>query len=262
MITRPALKYYGGKFRIADWIIKHLPAHDVYLEPCFGAGSILLNKSRSKVEIVNDLDSNIVNYFKMLRDKPNELINAINFTPWARDEAYLNPNESGITGIEKARRFWAKCHMRIGLSDSSGWRVSTSKKTQASMVLCDLSHLHAIADRLRGVQIENIDALEFIPRYARSDCVIYFDPPYTAATRARKNEYAFEVSEQFHVNAAALLNEVPGYKIVSGYRSTLYNELYAGWHRVDQKSQVNGSGCRMESLWLSPNIGGYQQRLF
>lgn len=254
--TRPALRYYGGKWNLAPWIISHFPPHKNYVEPCGGAASVLLQKPRSLLETYNDLDGNVVNFFRVLRDKPDELIRKIELTPWARTEFELSKKPSKDP-IEAARRFYMCAQMGISASQraSSGMRmVYEVAGGIPAVVNSTAKHLYDIAKRLLGVQIENRDALKLITLTDSFDTFFYFDPPYLGETRASKAEYTIEASDiDFHIAAGKLLNTVMGYVIISGYTSSLYTELYEfqGWHRIDKEAQTNGEK-RIESLWLSP----------
>lgn len=253
-ITRPALRYYGGKYRLGPWVIGYFPKHTCYIEPCFGGGSVLLLKPRTKIETVNDIDGNVVNFFQVLRDRPQDLINKISLTPWARDETKLHPNCTDDP-IEKARRFWVQSWMTIAQTDKNqSFRVSKIGSAQPAAILLESDYLYKVASRLSGVQIENRDALEFIEVYDTENGLIYFDPPYLQDTRSHADEYAFEVDDQFHATAAEILNRCKAYVIVSGYKHPLYTQLYEanGWVRFDTISQANSQQAKIESLWLSP----------
>ena len=256
---RPALRYYGGKWKLAPWIISHFPEHQNYVEPCGGAASVLLQKPRSPLETYNDLDGNVVNFFRVLRDQPDELIRKIRLTPWARAEYELSL-ESSEDEVEGARRFYcAACMSFNGATqfDGStyGWRHTLDYNMRHSPAL-DMANntLQAIADRLLGVQIEIRDYADVIDRFDRPVCLIYFDPPYVAETRNKTFWYGHEFDEHDHAEAAALLRQCAGYVVVSGYACPLYTELYEdhGWTRVDKEAQTNSGGKRIESLWLSP----------
>jgi DNA adenine methylase len=251
---RPALRYYGGKWRLGPWIISFFPPHQNYVEPCCGACSVLLQKPRSPLETVNDLDGNVVNFFRVLRDRPDELIRKIRLTPWARAEyeLRLGPCEDEI---ERARRFWMCCWMTIdGTGKETGFRVSTNYSQQPAAILRGLPYMMWVAERFAGVQIERDDALVIMAKYDNPHCLIYFDPPYVASERSHKNKYQFEQVDGFHVEAAALLRSCQGYVVVSGYACPLYAELYEahGWRRHDKEAQTNSGGKRIESVWLSP----------
>lgn len=218
---------------------------------------MLLQKPRSLLETYNDLDGNVVNFFRVLRDQPEELIRKIRLTPWARAEYELS-KAPGRDEIEAARRFYFCAHMGIAASqrESSGMKM-VYEITGGIPSVINTCHdqLLWIADRLLGVQIEKRDALELIAVANRPDTLFYFDPPYLAETRSHNNEYTVENGGvKFHSAAADLLNQCLGYVVVSGYACPLYTELYEahGWTRYDKEAQTNSGGKRIESLWLSP----------
>ena len=255
---RPALRYYGGKWRLAPWIISHFPEHQNYVEPCGGAASVLLQKPRSPLETYNDLDGNVVNFFRVLRDQPDELIRKIRLTPWARAEYELSL-EPCEDEVERARRFFVASWMSMQgghhSKTSKTWRVATFYCVTGSSNWVGIEGiLESCAERLRLVQTENRDAQDVIQRYDNADALIYFDPPYLPETRSQADIYRLEVSRSFHQECAELLKLCAGYVVVSGYACPLYTELYEdhGWHRVDKEAQTNSGGKRIESLWLSP----------
>ena len=255
--TRPALRYYGGKWKIAPWIISHFPAHKNYVEPCGGAASVLLQKPRSPLETINDLDGNVVNFFRVLRDQPDELIRKIRLTPWARAEYELSlcPCDDEV---ERARRFFCQCWMGLNASTvvsaaTTGFRVWRENDTRDKVLF--FHDIEVIASRLLGVQIESRNALEIIDKCSNDNSLIYFDPPYVEETRTKNDWYGIDWNgNQLHADAADLLRTCAGYVVVSGYACPLYTELYEahGWHRVDKEAQTNSGGKRIESLWLSP----------
>lgn len=256
---RPALRYYGGKFKLAPWIISHFPKHLNYVEPCGGAASVLLHKPRSLLETFNDLDGNVVNFFRVLRDQPDELIRKIRLTPWARAEYELSlqPSEDSV---EKARRYWYRLWASMNggdaLSAHGTWRITTKVvgSVPSDHPYKNTDQLWVIAKRFDGVQIDNRLSTDVIERYDNYDTLIYFDPPYVSNTRAQADRYAFEWTDADHAEAANLLRNCAGHVVVSGYACPLYTELYEshGWHRVDKEAQTNSGGKRIESLWLSP----------
>lgn len=261
-IKRPALRYYGGKWRLAPWIISHFPPHKNYVEPCGGAASILLQKPRSPLETYNDLDGSVVNFFRVLRDRPEELIRKIWLTPWARAE-YEISYEPVSDEVERARRFYNACWMSITATINDNWRpnrrnirflLHNDKGSVSQLNEHNVDHLYDIAERFLRVQIENDPYQDVIERYNYEWTLFYFDPPYIAETRTEDNVYTTEWSDADHAQAAALLRQAAGYVIVSGYACPLYTELYEayGWRRVDKEAQTNSGGKRIESLWLSP----------
>lgn len=256
LVKRPALRYYGGKFALADWIIGHFPKHDHYVEPCFGAGSVLLKKPAVKLETVNDLNGRVTNYFKVLRDRGAELIRALDLTPWAVDEYKLS-QISAEDSLEDARRFHLLCWMSInGGPTATGFRCQNSLKSRYASPPSDLvdHDLHAIIKRLKNVQVLNEDALKMLTRYEGVfDVLIYFDPPYLPEKRGNKNGYSdHEVSEDFHIQASELLLKVPGHVVVSGYESELYNDLYEGFTQVKTEGRTNSGASKTECLYIAP----------
>jgi DNA adenine methylase len=263
---RPALRYYGGKWNLAPWIISHFPEHKNYVEPCGGAASVLLQKPRSPLETYNDLDSNVVNFFRVLRDRPDELIQRLKLTPWARAEYELSlkPCEDEL---EAARRFFVSSWMSMQgghhSKTSKTWRAkhnAVHKDGGTRWAMCptelikNVDGMAAVWERLRLVQLENRPAKDVIGRYDNKDTLIYFDPPYMPETRSNSNTYLIEQDADFHIESATLLRQAHGFVIVSGYASPIYTELYEAhsWRRVDKESQTNSGGKRIESLWISP----------
>ena len=254
---RPALRYYGGKWRLAPWIISFFPEHKNYVEPCGGAASVLLQKPRSPLETYNDLDGNVVNFFRVLRDQPDELIRKIRLTPWAREEYELSL-EPCEDEAERARRFFTMMWMGISASttasnDSAGFRVSRGNDFRDWILYYD--DIEKIASRFIGVQIEQREASYIIEKFTNDDSLIYFDPPYIEEERTKNDWYAIDWNgEDLHTEAATLLRACQGFVVVSGYACPLYTELYEahGWQRFDKEAQTNSGGKRIESLWLSP----------
>jgi len=258
--TRPALRFYGGKWNLAPWIISHFPPHQNYVEPCGGAASVLLQKPRSPLETYNDLDGNVVNFFRVLRGRPDELIRAIQLTPWARAEYELSL-EPAENELERARRFFISSYMSFNGATGDnprvfGWRHTRSVATR-STVANDLlnNDLMSVASRLLGVQIEHGDYKDILADYGDYDeSLVYIDPPYIETERTNTNWYAHEWTNIQHIEAANLLRQCVGYVVVSGYACDLYHELYEahGWRRFDKEAQTNSGGKRIESIWLSP----------
>lgn len=261
-VTRPILRYHGGKWRLAPWIISHFPAHRVYVEPFGGAASVLLRKPRSYVEVYNDLDGEIVNLFRVLRDptQARELERLLRLTPFARAEfeaAYLGSGDP----IEQARRTIIRSCMGFG-SDSlfkvSGFRANTTwpGKRPAGDWAGYPDLVASFTRRLQGVVIENRPALEVIQAHDGPKTLHYVDPPYVAQTRSYlrqvKYAYRFEMSDDQHRELAEVLHSVKGMVVISGYPCELYDKLYSDWQCVTRTALADGARRRTEVLWLSP----------
>lgn len=266
--ARPALRYHGGKWRMAPWIISHLPTdHDVYVEPYSGSAAVLLRKQRSSIEVYNDLDGDVVNFFRVLRERPDELVRAITWTPYAQAEQKLSL-EPCDDPLERARRLYVRSYLTISgptAQWNSGWRrqkvlsrgrSGESRMKTAATSFMETDHLYEIANRLRGVTIESENALALIGRYDQSRAVFYVDPPYVTESRTRwqASAYQHEMTDDDHRQLAAVLHNCDGMVLLSGYRSDLYDELYRDWHHVTRDVRTNGNTDRMatEYLWLNP----------
>ncbi len=261
-VTRPALRWHGGKWRLAPWVISHFPPHRVYIEPYGGAGSVLLRKPRVPAEVYNDLDGEVVNLFRVLRNENQaaELRRLLKLTPYAREEmeaAYTEP--SPTDPIEKARRAVVRGFMSHG-ADGFNRKARPGFRGQRSgsgyFHAHDWKHWHdampAIVDRLQGVVIENKPALELIERSDGEGVLFYLDPPYVPSVRQKRQRkvYAFEMDEPDHRRLAAVLHGLKGMVILSGYDSPLYDELYAGWEKFRKATfgekavdVADGVGC-------------------
>ena len=260
--ARPALKYYGGKWSLADWVISYFPQgferlH--YVEPFGGAASVLLRKPRSFLETYNDLDSRLVTFFRVLRERENELVRALELTPFSREEYSLALVDPGESELEIARSVFVAYWQGIaGNSSRPGWRVSrfpgSRYVTPPAEFAGIIEGLQAIAERLRFVQIENIDGFELIARTDSAETLFYLDPPYESETRSMPASYRFEWDSGNHSRLSETLRGVRGYALLSGKRTPLYDELFSNWSRVDQVSRTNSGGSAVESLYLSPRF--------
>ncbi len=254
------LRYPGGKTLLAPWIVSHFPAHESYLEPFVGGAAVLLRKKRVAIEAVNDLNGELVNLLIVLRDQPDELIQLIESTYYARDEWELALVAEG-SQLERARRFFTRCFLSFRPFDSAmsfrRQRKYSGGMVPASKLFAKTEHLHGLAARLRGVCIENIDAFEFIKIYDYPGALFYVDPPYVfSARKTNKALYSHDsMSDADHVRLYYLLNDCTGMVVVSGYASDLYADTYekSGWLRRDKNARTSGDDA-VESVWLSPAV--------
>lgn len=271
-ITGPALQYFGGKWLAAPWIISHFPAHVCYCEPYAGGASVLLRKPPSKIEVYNDLDSAVVTFFRVLRDRPEELIRAIELTPFSREEVE-HCKDHTVDELELARRYAVQGFQIVGKTNGTGWRFNIIENGQSACNLWDAipRRLEHIAKRLKAVQIENKPALETVTRFDSPGTLFYVDPPYLLETRKNTaSGYRVEMHGlEDHMQLANLLNSISGMAIVSAYEHPAYDELYQGWrkstYKTDTRRIIRGESVvseRTEVLWLSPNITAKQPSLF
>lgn len=263
--SRPALRYHGAKWNLAPWVIRHFPAHELYCEAYGGSGAVLLRKDRSLLEVYNDLDEEVVNFFRVMRDDPDRLIRGIEMTPFAKAEWELS-YQPAEDPVEAARRFYVRAYMSIAgptAQWSTGWRRQKkfsrgtggeSKMTPAPISFMRTEHLYTVANRFRGVQIERDDAIAVIERYDTPETLFYCDPPYVCETRGhwKDKAYTHEMDDDDHRELGNVLHQVEGMVVLSGYRCDLYDEAFADWQRFDRSARVNGPGSATESLWLNP----------
>lgn len=258
---RPVLKYPGSKWRMADWIISLMPPHRSYLEPFFGSGAVFFKKPPSRIETINDLDGEIANLFRCVREKTEELARAVALTPYSRCEyerAWSWHREGNrAEGVEAARltlvRYW-QTHGSRGAIYKSGWKNDCAGREYAydvrywgklpEWIVC-------AAVRLKEAQIEQLPAVEVLQRFRHPDVLIYADPPYLLSTR-KGRQYSIEIAEDAeHVRLLETLKEHPGPVILSGYDNELYDRHLQGWIKLHKKAQAEGGRGRVETVWLN-----------
>lgn len=263
---RPVLRYHGGKWKLAPWLLSMFPEHRVYVEPFGGAASVLLRKPRSYAEVYNDLDVEAVNLFRVLRSKEQagELIAQLDLTPFARREfeAAYSPSDDPV---ERARRLIV-CAFQGHGSDGptspyrTGFRANSNKSgtTPARDWVNYPPALRSIVERLKGVIIETRDAREVMACHDGERTLHYVDPPYLPETRSKTNrrpgggQYRHELTHEDHAELLAFLRELNGMVVLSGYPAALYDEALPDWRRVERPALADGARPRVEVLWLNP----------
>lgn len=256
--------WYGGKFNHLDWLLPLLPKCHHYCEPFGGSAAVLINRSPSPVETYNDIDGEVVNFFRVLRDRTEELLKAIALTPFSREEFYkaIYGSREAVTDVERARRFYIRARQaRTGLAQTATlgrWAncKNTSRSGMSGVVsrwLGGVETLEAIAARLLRVQIENRPAIDLIRLYDGPATLFYCDPPYLHTTRGDAKAYGFEMDETAHRELASVLNQCQGKVAISGYRCDLMDTLYRGWRRYDAPIKCCHSvkQIRQEAVWMN-----------
>lgn len=261
-------KYPGSKWSLAKWIISYFPEHHSYLEPFFGSGAVLFNKPRSNIETVNDLDGNVVNLFECIRQDPQKLARMVYLTPYAREvyeKAYETvPDEDDK--FEAALNFYIRLNMGHGFRTTGervGWKndVQGRERSYASQDWVNLPNkIMMAAERLRGVQIENMPAAELIKRFNYKNVLIYCDPPYILSTRHGK-QYRCEMETGEHIDLLTLLLQHKGSVIISGYETELYNDMLAGWNRYETTAYSQVCSKKREVLWMNYDPPARQMNL-
>jgi DNA adenine methylase len=256
--------WYGGKFNHLNWLQPLLPPCHHYCEPFAGSAAVLLNRDPSPVETYNDIDGDVVNFFQVLRNQKEKLIEAIGLTPFSREEfsnAVTEPSER-LSDLERARRFFVRARqVRTGLAQTASlgrWAncKNTSRAGMSGVVsrwLGSVEMLPEIAERLLRVQIENRPAAEVIQLYDDPATLFYCDPPYPHAIRGDAKAYGYEMTDAEHQELARLLSQIKGKAAVSGYRCDLMDALYQGWRRIDAAAKNCHSikKPRAEALWMN-----------
>ena len=269
-----AFGWYGGKYSHLDWLLPLLPTTMHYCEPFGGSAAVLLNRVPAPVETYNDIDGELVNFFRVLRVQKEQLLEAIGLTPFSREELReaVRPVNSEATDLERARQFFVRARqVRTGLAQTASegrWAHCklTSRAGMAGAVsrwLGSIEGLAEIAQRLLRVQIENAPALEVIKRYDSPETLFYCDPPYVHESRSDTNAYAFEMSDDEHRALAQVLHNVKGKVALSGYQCNLMDELYGDWHYIKAPSKKAHSTntrpdavkqMRVECLWINYSL--------
>lgn len=269
-VTRPALRYHGGKFRLAPWIMQFFPAHTCYVEPFGGAAGVLLQKPRSYAEVYNDLDGDIANFFRVLRDRDlrEQLAEMCALTAYARDEwelAWEHTDEP----LERARRTVVRAQMGFGSAGATkgktGFRIDTKREHQTAQGdwLTVPAALRAAGARFAGVLVENRPAAQVITQHDAATTLHFVDPPYVLSTRClqgggrttRGGYYRHELTDDNHRDLLAALRELQGMVVLSGYETDMYHAALPGWtvHRTSARiSAGRGTGIRTEVVWLNP----------
>ena len=260
-MNHPLIRYHGGKFRLSEWIISHFPKHETYVEPFGGGASVLLSKQQSRMEVYNDLDSDVVNFFEILRDPDLaiELAKQIELTPYSRTE-FLNARAETLNKVEQARRLVIRAQMGFGSAGATkgntGFRLDTARGGSDIVTIWQRQPevILQAAARLKKVLIENRDAIKVIQDHDRSDTLFFVDPPYVLDTRNMGGKaYRHEMTNADHEQLVSTLQHCKGMVILCGYEHPIYEAL--NWKKVKKSvaaSGQSGSVLREEVLWINP----------
>lgn len=263
-MNRPALRYHGGKYAIREWVIGFFPEHLQYVEVFGGAASVLLSKRPARLEVYNDLDKEIVDFFKVLRDPAlaGELRTKLDLTPFSRVE-FKRAYEVTDELVEKARRLVVRSFQGVGASGiqtehRSGWRVRTAKckrNAYAEEWGGWILEIESFTKRLRKVSIECMDWEKCLATYDSSDTLFYVDPPYPQHTRSASHRcvYRNELSMDDHCKLVWVLGRLEGMVVLSSYANPLYDQLCdQGWHKATKGTRTQTNAPRVEALYINP----------
>lgn len=263
-VTRPALHYHGGKFRLAEWVMRFFPPHRIYTETFGGAAGVLLQKERSHGEIYNDLDGDIVNFFRCLQQPElrDRLVQACTLTPYARAE-FERAWEPTDCPVERARRVCIRAQMGFGSAGatkgSTGLRTDTMRRYSTAQmdwasyppVLLD------VAERFQQVLVENRPAVDVLQQHDSEETLHFVDPPYVHSTRVLRsqNGYRHEMTDEDHAGLLEVLGGLRGMVVLSGYATDMYADLLQDWQVHSTSARISsgrGTGVRIEVIWLNP----------
>jgi DNA adenine methylase len=281
-MKRAVLHWHGGKFRIADWIVNQFPEHKLYVEPFGGAASVLIRKRPCQTEIYNDLDDRLYRVFKTIREKPEELAEALMLTTFSRKELHLcyeSQDYDTINDVEFARRIITITHLAISstsMNELTGFRGSVNSSIRSSVTgngdYCSQASTFSklpfsvlqLRDRLQNVIIENVHYSKLIKRYNRGGVLWYFDPPYMPETRSNSSNrrgYKFNMSVEDHQELLEQILQLQGFVMISGYDNELYNDVLKNWHKEYTRTHTDGRVKKTECVWKNYRKAE-QRRLF
>jgi len=275
-VLRSPIQWFGGKGQMQAKLLPLLPQHREYVEPFFGGGSVFFAKSPAKVETINDLDSAVTEFFRVLRDQPEEFLRLARLTPYSRElyrECCATWSEE-TDDVRRAWRWWVIARQSFSGRFESGWSSYVTKSSHSMAQTCggflsSIDQLPEVITRLRQTQIENAPALRVLERYTTPTSLAYLDPPYVSSTR-RGGGYSCEMTDTDHAELVEALLRLPGRFVLSGYVHAIYKPLEAaGWTRIDfeticyvtaktRATGIQGAGSalakqpRTESVWLDP----------
>lgn len=255
---KPPVPYFGGKQTLAPWIVSLLPDHQHYVEPYGGSLAVLLAKQPSHMETVNDINHELMTFWRVLRDRPDELIRVCALTPHSRAE-HDAAFEASDDELETARRVWVRLTQgrSNALQRRTGWRrhLKMDLLPMPGRMAAFRDRMPAAVERLASVSLECAPALDLIADYGtQPGTLLYVDPPYLASTRNSTHYKAELKTDDEHQELAAALADCKATVVLSGYRSPLYDRLYDGWHVYEQATATgNGKGdrARVEVLWAN-----------
>jgi DNA adenine methylase len=263
---RAPFGYYGAKQRLALRIVRELPPHNAWVEAFCGSAALTLAKKPALIEVINDINGDIVNFFRQLRDHSTEMCGLLKLTPYAREELERARSREGEpSSLERARRFFVTAMMAINGSfgeAKGGFSFSNSyarrgMEARVSRWKAMPDYLGLVADRLSHVRIEKKDAIKLFSGFMnRPATLVYLDPPYLA-DRERGYDHD-QYSEGYHQRLLNAAIRAKCMVFLSGYENDLYKDYLthaAGWHKRRIKTATRGHNGkdseREEIIWYN-----------
>lgn len=269
-----AFNYFGGKFSWVEKLYSYFPEHVHFVDVFGGSFVVTLNKRPSRIETANDINGEVVNFFKVLRNSSDELIHLLELTPVSRDEFNESWTLERCSEVERARRFYVRIRQSFcGMGaqrKNKGWHLARRSGCGTGETVSrwhnGIEKLDAVVHRLTHVQIENKDFRKLIPQIDFKDAFFYCDPPYHREARCSYNDYKFEFTDKDHEDLANILNNISGKAMISGYDCASMKRIYEdrGWRKVSFPSKFNNLRFAQvcETIWMNYDVEPIQQTLF
>ena len=272
--VKSPINWYGGKYYMADEIIKLFPKHKTYVEVFGGGAHILFRKQNSKIEVYNDINEGLYNFFKVLRSNPQEIIKKLQLTPHSRKEFKKSKNWSEEKDdIEKARKFYISTMQAVNTNGGWSYAKRTSRRGMSARTSNWLSkvdkNLVDAVEKLRSIQVENLDFRNCIKKYDSKETLFYLDPPYVLGSRDSKKGYKHEMSNEDHKTLVEILLSIEGKVIISGYENEIYKTIEGDdWNKkiIGEYSrrtvETEKNSYKNEVVWFNFKEENKQQTLF
>jgi len=265
-VAKSPFGYFGSKHKLALPIIKYLPPHNAWVEAFCGSAAVTLAKDPVQIEVINDINSEIINFFSQLRKNSSRLCKLVELTPYAREELDIaRHDKKKVSDLERARRFLVSSMMAINgvFGEAKGGFSYSNSYSRSGMEArvsrwCNVpKRLEAVVERLKHTRIENQDARHLIKDFInRPATLIYLDPPYLGQ---RSQGYDHDQNdEKFHKELLELICQAHCMIMISSYDNDLYSSILKpqfGWEKVQIATHTQGSNgkriTRTEILWLN-----------
>lgn len=257
-----AFPWYGSKYTQVSWLLDMLPQTERYVEPFGGSGVVIANKEPAEIETFNDINSELINFFDVIRERPDEFEQKLIRTPHSREMYSRAVEKNPDDEMTRALYFLVRVAQSFGGAEGNGWgrSIGTKRRGMAQRAAAwehRKEQVNKVAERMRRVQIESTDAVSLIKDHDHPDCTFYCDPPYPKGSRKNTGQYKNEYSNREHRTLNTVLEDCDGYVAISGYSCDLMNELYEDWYcykEGEKKLAGKGTGTREEVLWTNYDV--------
>ena len=240
--VRTPITYYGGKQRLVTLILSLIPEHKLYCEPFVGGAAVFFAKEPSEMEVINDLNGEVVNFYRVCHSDFKKLEKLIQSTPHSRqvhqEAQTILKNASKHNALKRAWAFWVQTNMSFSARIFGGYAYERkSNGTLKRFVNKKLAFNKEVCDRLNMVDIENNDALQVIKSRDTLDSFFYCDPPYFKSEMGHYKGY----SEKDFRELLTVLSKIKGKFLLSSYPSEILEEFTKKhrWHKFSKETEVS-----------------------